>query len=103
MEPVASGIAHRPNKWLFIHVPHIREIIDIPDDLVEKREQVNRMGRGAGTIVVLVDRKEAKSKNNVTNNTTLWTPQILVLRWKQQGGAIYTYPKPGLKPLAVDP
>lgn len=56
MEPVSSWITHRPDKWLTVSVPHVLELVDIPQDFVEDGYKMDRMGVRTFPVVVRTDR-----------------------------------------------
>jgi len=52
MKPIASWIAHRPDKRLSVSVPFVGEIVDVPDGLIEDRDQVLGVRARASAVVV---------------------------------------------------
>lgn len=45
-------VAHSEDEWLIVPVPHVGKLIGIIDDLVEKRDHMNRMASRARPIII---------------------------------------------------
>lgn len=52
VKPVSSGITHGPDEWLAVAIPHVLELVDVPQNLVKDGDKMNRMSVGTAPTVV---------------------------------------------------
>jgi len=85
MEAVPCWISHGPDERLAAPIPHVLETVDIPQYLVEDRDEMDRVSIWACAVVIGIDREShvgfvvrrvkvhtvpAGWKENLTSQTT---------------------------------
>jgi len=57
VKPVAGWVTLGPDERLAVAIPHVLELVGVPDDLVEDRDKVDWMSIWATTAIVGVNRE----------------------------------------------